>query len=256
MIRLEGSCSLSRTYHGCMNTNTEEVVRLELTNPSRFLCERPCLRARDISHTQLCAFSTYCGLLMGTHRLVCDGPRLWPPVEDCLDWSIDKIHPGFSGSGHVWGPLIRHMPSSVPSVPIVLFRTHGLVCDGPRPCPCGGLLGLVYRLDSLTVPNNFFFSFFPFLSVFGGNVCLYSVKLIKKKKVRGDRFWKGTFSFPPALPFFGVKGLTDGLGRCFVSPGIAGPAHCPGLASSEELFINMLGSTFAELGIKNCLFWI
>ena len=27
---------------------------------------------------------------MGTHRLVCDGPQLWPPVEDCLDWSIDK----------------------------------------------------------------------------------------------------------------------------------------------------------------------
>ena len=25
---------------------------------------------------------------MGAHRLVCDGPRLWPPVDDCLDWSI------------------------------------------------------------------------------------------------------------------------------------------------------------------------
>ena len=27
---------------------------------------------------------------MGRHRLVCDGQRLWPHVEDCLDWSIDK----------------------------------------------------------------------------------------------------------------------------------------------------------------------
>jgi hypothetical protein len=28
---------------------------------------------------------------MGTHRLACDDPRLWPPVEDCLDWSIGNL---------------------------------------------------------------------------------------------------------------------------------------------------------------------
>ena len=29
-------------------------------------------------------------LPMCTQRLVYDGNRLWPPVEDCLDWSTDK----------------------------------------------------------------------------------------------------------------------------------------------------------------------
>jgi hypothetical protein len=41
-----------------------------------------------------------------------------------------EIHPGFYGSGHVWGPAIHHMPSLVPSVAIVLIGAHRLVCDG------------------------------------------------------------------------------------------------------------------------------
>jgi hypothetical protein len=43
-----------------------------------------------------------------------------------------QIHPDFYGSGRVWGPVICHIPSLVPSVPIVLMGTHRLVCDGPR----------------------------------------------------------------------------------------------------------------------------
>ena len=46
-----------------------------------------------------------------------------------------QIHPGFCGSGHVWGPVIRHIPSLVPSVPIVPMGRHRLVCDGPRLWP-------------------------------------------------------------------------------------------------------------------------
>ena len=46
-----------------------------------------------------------------------------------------RIHPDFYGSGHVWGPVIRHTPSLVPLVPIVLIGTHRLVCDGPRLWP-------------------------------------------------------------------------------------------------------------------------
>ena len=55
---------------------------------------------------------------MGTHRLVCDGLRLWPPVEDCLDW-YRQIHPGFCGSGHVWGPVICHI--HVPIVALYMY---------------------------------------------------------------------------------------------------------------------------------------
>ena len=39
-----------------------------------------------------------------------------------------QIHPGFCGRGHVWGPVIRHIPSLISSVPIVgalIFRDHG-----------------------------------------------------------------------------------------------------------------------------------
>ena len=43
-----------------------------------------------------------------------------------------QIHTGFCGSGHVSGPVTRHIPSLVPSVPIVLMGRHRLVCDGPR----------------------------------------------------------------------------------------------------------------------------
>ena len=46
-----------------------------------------------------------------------------------------QIHPGFYGSGHVWGPVIRHIHSLVPSVPIVKMGTHRLVCNGPRLWP-------------------------------------------------------------------------------------------------------------------------
>ena len=46
-----------------------------------------------------------------------------------------QIHPGFCGSGHVWGPVIHHKPSLVPSVPIVPMGTHRLVCDGPQLWP-------------------------------------------------------------------------------------------------------------------------
>ena len=46
-----------------------------------------------------------------------------------------QIHPDFCGSGHVWGPVVRHIPSLVPSVPIAPMGRHRLVCDGPRLWP-------------------------------------------------------------------------------------------------------------------------
>jgi hypothetical protein len=62
-----------------------------------------------------------------------------------------KIHLGFCRSGHVWGPVIHHIPSLVPSGPIVLMGTHRLVCDGPPTmAACGGLFGLVYRIPCLS----------------------------------------------------------------------------------------------------------
>ena len=60
---------------------------------------------------------------MGTHRLVCDGPPTMAACGGLLGLDYRQIHPGFCGSGHVWGPVIRHMPSLVPPVPIVLMGT-------------------------------------------------------------------------------------------------------------------------------------
>merc|ERR1719244_1761851 len=63
----------------------------------------------------------------------------WPPtMAACgglLGLVYRQIHLGFCGSGHVWGPVIHHMPSLVPSVPIVPMGRHRLVCDGPRLWP-------------------------------------------------------------------------------------------------------------------------
>ena len=69
---------------------------------------------------------------MGRHRLVCDGPPTMAACGGLLGLVYRQIHPGFCGSGHVWGPLIRHIPSLVPSVPMVLIVRHRLVCDGAR----------------------------------------------------------------------------------------------------------------------------
>jgi len=71
---------------------------------------------------------------MGTHRLVCDGPRLWPPVEDCLDWSVDKsiqVSVGAAMSGGHW--YVLHL-ALYPQY-LFLYRwvhTAGVLCDGPR----------------------------------------------------------------------------------------------------------------------------
>ena len=42
-----------------------------------------------MSHTYSLVSSVHIALV-GTHRIVCDGTRLLPPVEECLDWSIEK----------------------------------------------------------------------------------------------------------------------------------------------------------------------
>ena len=57
-----------------------------------------------------------------------------------------QIHPGFCGSRYVWGPVIHHIPSLAPPVPIVPMGTQRLVCDGPTMAACVRLLGLNIEL--------------------------------------------------------------------------------------------------------------
>ena len=51
---------------------------------------------------------------------------------DLMQCAVDKSIRGFCVSGHVRGPVIRHIPSLVPSVSVIPMGRHRLVCDGPR----------------------------------------------------------------------------------------------------------------------------
>ena len=85
---------------------------------------------------------------MGTYmyRLVCDGHHTMAACGGLLALVYRQIHPGLRGSGHVWGPVIHHIPSLVPTVPIVPIGTRRLQCVvAPTVAACGGLLGSVYR---------------------------------------------------------------------------------------------------------------